>query len=332
MIDVRERISVGRNRLQVTRLGLGSAALGFLYTPVVEQEARMVVKRAYEMGVRFFDTAPLYGNGIAERRLGVELSHLPRASYVLASKVGYALPTDSPPSTNGLPESTLPEPPRDYSYDGVMRCIEGSLKRLGAERLDIIHIHDPDEHFGEAMEGAYRALDTLRSQGVIGAIGVGMNQAEMLARFAHAGDFDCFLLAGRYTLLDQRGLAELLPLCVRRQISVFIGGPFNSGLLADPYAAVTTFNYKPAAQEWTMRAQRIDVMCQRYEVPLKAAALQFPLAHPTVAAVLTGARSTRELEENARMLRYPIPADLWANLKAEGLLAQDAPTPAPSSG
>jgi D-threo-aldose 1-dehydrogenase len=215
----------------------------------------------------------------------------------------------------------------DFSYDGVLRSVEESLARLGLDRIDILHIHDPDEHYEAALTGAYRALDRLRAEGTIRAVGAGMNQAEMLVRFARAADFDCFLLAGRYTLLDQSGLAELLPLCAERGIAIIIGGVYNSGVLADPHGDGATFNYRPAGMRLLERARRLDAVCARFGVPLKAAAIQFPLGHPAVSVVLNGARSVAELEENAAMFRTPIPPELWAALKAEGLLPEGVPVP-----
>src|SRR5947209_4555710 len=207
-----------------------------------------------------------------------------------------------------------------------MRSVEESLARLGMDRIDILHIHDPDDHYEEAISGAYRALDRLRAGGSIAAIGAGMNQAEMLARFAREADFDCFLLAGRYTLLDQIALRELLPLCVERDIAVIAGGVYNSGILANPGPGAH-YDYTPAPPELIERAQRIEAVCSRHGVPLKAAAIQFPLGHPAVACVVIGSRSVAELEENVDMFRHPIPADLWQELKFERLLPEEAPVP-----
>jgi D-threo-aldose 1-dehydrogenase len=209
-----------------------------------------------------------------------------------------------------------------------MRSFEESLTRLGMDRIDVLHIHDPDDHFEQALSGAYKALDKLRGEGTIKAVGSGMNQAEMLARFAREGDFDCFLVAGRYTLLDQAALPELLPLAEQKNIAIIIGGVYNSGILAnlgDP--ARETFNYQPADQKWLAKARQIKAVCDRHNVPIQAAALQFPLAHPAVAVVLTGARSIDELDQNLAFMRQPIPADLWAELKSTGLLPAEAPTP-----
>jgi D-threo-aldose 1-dehydrogenase len=215
----------------------------------------------------------------------------------------------------------------DFSYDGVMRSYEESLKRLNVGRIDILHIHDPDDHFEQAMEGAYRALDELRRQKLIHAVSAGMNQAEMPARFARAGNFDCFLLAGRYTLIDHTGLRELLPLCAEKKIGIIIGGPYNSGVLATGARPGAKFNYADAPLAVLEKVRKVSAVCDRHLVSMKAAALQFPLAHPAVAAVIPGARSVSELEENFRLLREPIPADFWAELRQEKILPPEAPIP-----
>jgi len=203
----------------------------------------------------------------------------------------------------------------DFSYDGVMRSAEESLVRLGLDRIDVLHIHDPDDHYEEALSGAYRALDRMRSEGIIKAVGAGMNQAEMLARFAREADFDCFLLAGRYTLLDRIGLKELLPLCVEKGIAIIAGGVFNSGILADPRPGAT-YNYTVAPPQLVERAAQLNAICKRHGVDLKAAAIQFPLRHAAVACVLTGCRSVAEVEENVQMFETPVPDTLWDELDA----------------
>ena len=297
-------------------MGLGSAPLGGLFEAVSDEEAHRTVEAAWDAGIRFFDTAPLYGSGLSERRLGAVLRTKPRDEFVLMTKVGRLLRADAPPdpdqSFQGIPPLN---PVFDFSYDGVMRSFEESLERLGLDRVDVLLIHDPDDHYDEAIRGAYRALDRLRSEGSIQAVGAGMNQAEMLARFARDGNFDCFLLAGRYTLLDRAGAAELLPLCVERGIGVVAGGVFNSGILADPDAQ-PRFNYRPAPPELVGRARRLKAICERHGVDLKAAALQFPLRHPAIPAVLLGPRSVAQLEENLRMFATPILDDLWQELDA----------------
>ena len=296
--------------LALSRLGLGTAPVGGLYEAVSEEEAHAVVDRAWALGVRYFDTAPLYGSGLAEHRLGAALRSRPREEFVLSTKVGRLLRRGAPPGIfEGAPALA---PFFDFSYDGALRSLDESLERLGLDRIDIALIHDPDEHFTDALGGAYRALEQLRSEGVVTAIGVGMNQSALLARFARESDVDCFLLAGRYTLLDRGALGELLPLCEERAIAVIAGGVFNSGILADG----DTFDYAPAPATVRKRVAELRDICARWHAPLAAAALQFPLRHPTVASVLVGCRSADEVEEDARLLGLELPAGLWTELEA----------------
>ncbi len=326
-MNPRERVELGRTGLMVTRLGLGTAPLAGLYRAVREEDALPVIEAAWEAGIRFFDTAPLYGYGLGEQRTGKVLRGKPRKEFTLATKVGRLLRADVPPEPGQSFFGTPPvNPVFDFSYDGVMRSVEESRERLGIERLDILHIHDPDHHFVDALQGAYRALDELRAQGVIGAVGAGMNQAEMLTRFAEEADFDCFLLAGRYTLLDQVALKELLPTCARRGVAVIAAGVYNSGILGDPKPGAH-YNYTDAPAELIDRAQRIRAVCERHRVPLRAAAVQFPLGHPAVRTVVVGCRSVEHLQDSVRMFETEIPAALWEELKAEHLLPSGAPTP-----
>ena len=273
-----------------------------------------MIEAAWNAGIRYFDTAPLYGYGLAERRLGSVLRTKPREEFVISTKVGRLLRPDAPAE----PGQVFKDTPRlnpvfDFSYEATMRSLEESLDRLGLDHVDVLLIHDPDQHFDEALRGAYRALDQLRAEGLVTAIGAGMNQADMLARFAREADFDCFLLAGRYTLLDRVGARELLPLCLERGVSVIAGGVFNSGILAEP-GPNAHFNYTPAPPELIQRAHAIEAICERHGVDMKAAALQFPLRHPAVATVLTGCRSVSEMEENARLFQAAIPEELWDEL------------------
>jgi D-threo-aldose 1-dehydrogenase len=321
-----ERVRLGRTELDVTRLGFGTAPLGGLFEALADDEAHRVVEAAWAAGIRFFDTAPQYGNGLAEQRLGAVLSTKPRDQYVLATKVGRLLRAGGQPQSYTFPGAPPLNPVFDFSYDGVMRSVEESVTRMGIDRIDVLHIHDPDEHFEEALSGAFQALDRLRKEGTIKAVGAGMNQAEMLARFAREASFDCFLLAGRYTLLDQVGLKELLPLCVERGIAVIAGGVFNSGILADPRPG-THYNYQAAPAELVKRAARIKAVCEGHGVSQKAVAIQFPLGHPAIPTVLTGCRAVTEVNENVESFRTPIPAVVWEDLKAEGLLAAVAPVP-----
>ena len=325
-MNPRAKVRLGRTDLMVTAVGLGTAPLAGLYEAVPEERAKATLERAWELGIRYFDTAPLYGHGLAEQRAGSMLRRRSRDEYILSTKVGrLLLPGEPSPESQykGTPKAV---PVFDFSYDAVMRSFEESLGRLGLDRVDIAYIHDPDEHYEAALTGAYPALARLRDEGVVHAIGAGMNQSEMLTRFAQETDMDCFLLAGRYTLLEQGALQTLLPLCERRNIAVVAGGVFNSGLLANP-APGARFNYEPASTELIDRASRIAQVCARWDVPIKAAALQFPMGHPSVAAVLIGSRSGEHLEENLRLFELEIPDGLWADLKSAGLLEEAAPLP-----
>jgi D-threo-aldose 1-dehydrogenase len=298
--------------LRLPRLGLGTAPLGGLFDAVDEDTALATVERAWERGIRFFDTAPLYGHGLSERRLGRALAGRPRDEYVLATKVGRLLRAGAPrdPDRAIWHEPPALEPVFDYSYDGALRSLEESLERLGLERVDVLHIHDAEHRQEEALAGAYRALDRLRAEATIRAVGAGLNFPEPLVRFAREADFDCFLVAGRFTLLDRTALPELLPLCFELGIAVIVGGVFNSGVLAGG----TTFDYRPAPPEILERVRRLDETCTRHGVPLAAAALQFPLRHSAVTSLLLGARSAAELDESLDLLELEIPDDLWAEL------------------
>jgi D-threo-aldose 1-dehydrogenase len=335
-----DRRPLGRTGLSVTLLGLGGAPLGDLYEVIPEPRAEATIAAAYDGGVRLFDTAPLYGRGISEHRFGHVLrQHADaRADIVLCTKVGrYLVPeerakVDRSVFQGGLDFRLI----TDYGYNGTMRALEQSFQRLGMSRIDVVHIHDVDvqtwgedgyrERFKEAVGGAYRALDELRRAGTIGAVGVGVNEVQPLIEFADAGDFDCFMLAGRYTLLEQGALDHLLPLCAARGIGVLTAGPFNSGILATGPVAGAKYNYKPASAEILDRVARIEAVCQRHGIPLAAAAMQFPLAHPAVAAMVPGAVRPEEVEANRRLIETPIPVDLWAELRRERLIREDAPT------
>jgi D-threo-aldose 1-dehydrogenase len=327
-MDPAASMRLGHSDVTVTRLGLGTAPLGNLYDEVTDEVARATVHSAYEHGLRLIDTAPLYGHGLAEQRLGATLAELPD-DVVLATKVGRLL-REAPAGRAAEPSMFVQVPSvslvRDYSRDGVLRSVEESLQRLGVARVDILHIHDPDDHEDQALREAFPALAELRSQGVARAIGAGMNQAAMLARFAAEADFDCFLIAGRYTLLDQSALVELLPACAERGIGVLVGGAYNSGILANPEPGAR-YDYEPAGQDLLARAHRLAAVCARYEVPLKAAAIQFPFGHPAVTSVVVGARSPAEIAQNVEMAAWPVPGDLWAELRAESLLPADIPVP-----
>jgi D-threo-aldose 1-dehydrogenase len=337
-----KRRKVGRTMLEVTEMGLGGAPMGGFRATISDAEAVALTNAAYDAGVRYFDTSPFYGYGRSELRMGAALRERPRDSYVLSTKIGRILhamrPGEKPPAEfreNGLPGFA---PVFDYTYDGVMRSLEHSYLRLGIARIDIVLVHDVDfwtikdrtildQRFKTVMESGFKALDELRTAGVISAIGVGINEADTSLRFIKAGDFDCMLLAGRYTLLEQGALSDFLPECVRRQVSVILGGPYNSGILAGPVKPGATHDYTPAPSPLIDKAQKIEAVCRRHGVDLGAAAMQFPLAHPGLCSVIPGALSTKEVEQNVARLQAKIPADLWAELKHEKLLEPDAPVP-----
>jgi D-threo-aldose 1-dehydrogenase len=326
-----EKVAIGRTDLRVTRLGFGAVPLGGLYKDVSEDEAGTTIRRTLELGINYFDTAPIYGFGKSEIRLGRELAGVNRDSIVVATKVGYTLvPEDGKCDSKVFHRFDNVPPLRpifDYSYDGIMKTFEGSLQRLNLSQVDILNIHDPDYNWKEAIGIAYPTVHKLRSEGAVRAIGVGMTQAEMLARFAREGDFDCLLLAGRYTLIDHTGLRELLPICEQKGISVIIGGPYNSGILATGARPGATYDYVEASPAVKERVAAIESVCARHNVPLKAAALQFPMAHPAVAAIIPGARSAAEVEENFRLLSMTVPDDFWQELRHLRLLPPEAPAP-----
>ena len=323
-------VPLGRGGLRVSALALGTAPLGNLFAPVPEEDATATVRAALEAGLTYVDTAPHYGLGLAERRLGRLLAGVPRDRFVVSTKVGRLVRPLAPGETAD-PEGFADSPPArrvwDLSGDGVRRSLEESLERLGLDRVDIVLVHDPDDHEREAYEQAFPALIELRDQGVVAAIGAGMNQAEMLTRFVRDLDIDVVLVAGRYSLLDQRALAELLPTCAARGTAVVVGGVFNSGLLADPRPGAT-FDYAPAPPELVDRAARLAEVCARHGTPLRAAALAFPFGHPAVTSVLVGARSAAEVQDAVACFEWPVPGELWADLVATGLLPADVPNPA----
>ena len=318
---------IGSTGLRVTRLGLGGVALSGAPPATdpqrlsAEDEAVSLIRRSLALGLNYLDTAPMYGVGESERRYGRSLQGVPRDQYVLSTKVGRVLRPD--PADPGKTTWAF-----DFSREGARASFASSLERLGLDRVDIVFVHDPDDHYQAALAGAYPVLMELRAEGRIRAIGAGMNQWQMELAFAREGASDCFLLAGRYTLLDQSALPEFLPYCVERGISVIAGGPYNSGILAVGPREGATFNYRAASSEMMDKAARIAAVCERHQVPLRAAALQFILAHPAIASVIPGARSVAEVEENVRLVETPIPGPFWAELKERGLIDLAAPTPA----
>ncbi|MFI9491379.1 MULTISPECIES: aldo/keto reductase [Streptomyces] len=323
------RIKLGRSAVGITELSFGAAAIGNLFTEVDPAQAAAAVDAAWDEGVRSFDTAPHYGLGLSERRLGEALRDRPRDAYTVSTKVGRLL-EPLPPGTapaHGLSEGfAVAHTHRrrwDFSADGIRRSVEDSLGRLGLDRVDLVYLHDPDDHEEAAFREGYPALERLRAEGMVGAIGAGMNQTAMLTRFLRDTDVDTVLCAGRFTLLDRRALADLLPEAEARGRAVVVGGVFNSGLLADPRPGAT-YDYAPAPAHLLERALRIEEVTRRHGVPLRAAALRYPLGHPAVAGVLVGARSPEEMRDAAALLRTPVPDALWEELRAEGLSAAPA--------
>lgn len=325
-----QRRTLGRSGVEVTCLGLGTAPLGGLFSHVEDEAADAVVRASLAAGLTYIDTAPLYGHGTAERRVGRALAGVGagmatgsgqagagHTSYVLSTKVGRLIVDDPTGAADGYADAPPSEALYDYSPDGIRRSLAESLERLGLDSVDIVYIHDPDDYEDDAIGLAYPVLHELRAQGVVKAIGVGMNQSRIPTRFVRETEIDAVLLAGRYTLLDQTGAADVLPACIERGVSIVIGGVYNSGLLADPRPGAT-FNYVEAPPELVARAQELGAVCARHDVPLKAAAIQFPLAHPAVATILTGARSEAELEENLQMIEYDVPDALWDDLAKVG--------------
>ena len=331
---------LGKSGVEVTIMGCGGAPLGNMYQAFPDAQARATLEACYDAGIRYFDTAPLYGFGLSEHRLGEALRGKERAGLVLSTKVGRLLQPGDPASLDhgqfkgGLPFAQV----YDYSYDGVMRSLEDSLQRLGTWRIDVLLVHDLDvwthgsedarrERVEAFMAGGYRAMVELREQGAVRAIGAGVNETAACQDLAERGDFDCFLLAGRYTLLEQEPVDEFLPLCEQRNIALIIGGAYNTGILATGATPGAYFQYAPAPPEIMDRVRRLEAVCARHAVRLPSAALQFPLGHPAVATIALGMRAPEEVAQNLEVFAPAIPAEFWAELKHEGLLRADAPTP-----
>ena len=329
---------IGQRDVDVSLLGVGTAPFGSTVREDSDESIAAAFSRLYDSGLRYFDTAPFYGLGVAEHRLGASLRRIDRRSTTLSTKIGRLLQPVSGGTAPGVGGGASPfEVAFDYSYDGTMRSLEHSLQRLGTNRIDIVLIHDVNRRwqgdqvetrYAEAMGGAHRALVDLRAQGTIKAFGVGVNDWSILLRFAADGDFDCFMLAGRYTLLDHTALDTFMPDCERRGISVLMAAPFNSGILATGARPGATYFYTGADAEIMARTRQIEDVCKRHGVTLAAAALQFPLAHPVVASVVTGMRTDVEADANIAHCRAPIPGAFWDELKHRRLIAADAPVPA----
>ena len=301
-------------------LVFGGAPIGGLYAPVSNEAAAATLQAAWDAGIRAFDTAPHYGVGLSEQRIGDFLAGRPRAGFVVSTKVGRRLvPATGPGFADGADEfygTPARGRVRDYSADGALRSLEDSLRRLRLDRADIALIHDPDEHMAEALDGAYPALDAARAEGTVGAIGVGVNSASLAEWFVARCDLDCVLVAGRYTLLDDSAARSLFPLCLSRGVAVLAAGVFNSGVLADP-ADGARYDYAPAAPGILAHARRIAEVCGRYDIPVAAAALRHVLRHPAVTAAVVGARSADEIRTDAGYLGLPVPDALWADLGLE---------------
>jgi D-threo-aldose 1-dehydrogenase len=333
MITDAALVRLGDTDLFVPRVGLGTAALGNFLQAMSDADAVAVISRALASGVRYIDTAPLYGHGLAEQRVGLAIASTPHTGLAVSTKVGRLLragaPRDETQYHDGISfykEVPPTGPTWDFSYDGVRQSVQESLERVGTGRFDVLHMHDPDNHLEQAATTGYRALRDLRAEGMVTAIGAGSNRSAPLAELISACDLDVVLLAGRYTLLDQSSLADLLPLCESRGVSVVIGGVFNSGILIDPVPGAL-FNYLPADYALLAKARAIREICDKHDVPLAAAALQFPLAHPRVCTVLVGPRAIGELETDLSLFELRIPARLWADLRQAGLLDADVPIP-----
>jgi D-threo-aldose 1-dehydrogenase len=317
-------VKLGRTNVDVTTFGFGAAGIGNLYAEVSDADAEAALQAAWDAGVRYFDTAPHYGLGLSERRIGKFLAGIPRDSYVVSTKVGRLLePSDGTglDLDNGFAVPANQRRVWDFSADGIRRSVESSLERLGLDRVDVLLLHDPDNHWAEAAGEGAPALAGLRSQGVVGAVGVGMNQWEMPARFIRETSIDVVMLAGRYTLLEQSAAGEFLPLCAEHNVSVLAAGVFNSGLLARPKVADDAkYNYEPAPRDLVVRAQRIAAVCEQHGATLPQAAVQFVLRHPSVASVVLGVKSAEQAVRNAELFAAPVPEALWDDLHAEGLL------------
>ena len=337
-IPTRRWDRLGNGGVPFTELGMGTAPLGNLYRAIPDEEADAILRAAWEGGVRYYDTAPLYGFGLAETRVNRFLRDKPREDYVLSTKVGRRLRAVPPEERDGVGK-WFDVPSRaeiyDYGYDGVMRSVEDSLERLGQDRVDVLYAHDLDrpnhgdalpERLDELMAGGYRALVSLRDQGVIAAFGAGVNEWQPCRWLAERGDFDLFLLAGRYTLLEQEALESFMPLAEARGIGVVIGGPYNSGILATGPREGAWYDYAPATPEILERVGRIQAVCEAHGVRMVDAAYRFPLLHPAVVSVIPGGQGRDEMASNLRAAAAEIPPALWDALRAEGLMRPDAPT------
>jgi D-threo-aldose 1-dehydrogenase len=308
--------TLGPNGPVIPALGFGAAPIANLYGTISEQQAIETIEYALEQGIRLIDTSPFYGQGLSETRVGLALRGVPRQHFILSTKVGHRIDGQNIDNQGGF----------DFSHDAVLKSIEASLKRLAVDYLDLVHLHDPDDFEADALNLALPALAQLRDQGVIGAIGAGMNQWPMLARFAEHGGFDCLMLAGRYTLLEQGGLA-FLERCQEKRLPILLAGVFNSGILATGATAGVKYQYSNAPSPVLARVAALELACQAFGISLKAAALQFPRAQPSIASLVIGAISPSEIKANLLALSEDIPAAFWLYLKQQGLLDATVPTP-----
>lgn len=329
----------GRLPFEVTVMGFGTAPIGNQFRFVTEEDSRAVIKGSWDAGLRYFDTAPFYGHGLSEHRLGESLRWYPRDEYILSTKVGRLL---KPQARRNVKSAFWVDPGpfevvHDYGYDATMRSIEDSLQRMALERIDIAFIHDIDNfshapdaqraHFRTAMDGGFKALERLRTDGTIKAIGVGCNEWQVCEQALRERDFDCFLLAGRYTLLEQDALDTFLPLCEERKVAIVLGGGYNSGILATGAVPGAHYNYSIAPEPILAKVREIEAVCRQFDVPLKAAALQFVLAHPCIPTIIPGTRGPAHLNENLALIGHAIPPAFWQELKKRGLLREKAPVP-----
>lgn len=327
---------IGKTGLSIDSLGFGCASLGNLYQAVSDQDSSELLETAWQSGFRYYDTAPHYGQGLSERRLG---DMLRGKEYTLSTKVGRLLrPSGHAAERHGF-ASTMPfDISYDYSFDGIMRSFEDSIQRLGLDRIDMLFMHDiggathgeaNSHHFPIAMDGGYKAMDELRSQGLVKAIGLGVNEHQVCEEAMEYGDWDCFLLAGRYTLLEQDSLDTFIPKCEQRNCSLIVGGAYNSGILATGTKSADTvyYDYGPAPQHIIDKVTKLELLCDEYEIPLAAAALQFPLAHPAVVSVIPGMGNPRRVEQTLDLFNTDIPADFWSSLRKAGLIKDKAPLP-----
>ncbi|MCY3886028.1 MAG: aldo/keto reductase [Gammaproteobacteria bacterium] len=321
--------TIGATSVQVTELGFGGAPIGAVGKRLSEDQVDEIVQSAWEKGIRYFDTAPLYGHGLSEKRLGRNLVAFERDQFALSTKIGRLLvPREEGERFAGMRDDEPVAIQYDYSEDAVRKSFESSLQRLGLDRVDILLCHDIDKWtHGEAQPGIYEsaskgalpALHRLREEGIVRAIGLGVNESAVCTRVMREFDPDCFLLAGRFTLLEQEPLDEMLPLCLKKNVSVIIGGPYNSGLLANSDRRRATYDYKPVPEELWQKAQRIREVCSSHEIDMRAAALQYPLRHRAVASVIPGMWSLNEVELNLELMQTDIPQSLWSDLAQEGL-------------